>query len=61
MPGYTHLQPAQPITAAHWLASFFWMLSRDQNVHGGANEQQSARWDRARWLNFSVDRFLAEN
>jgi argininosuccinate lyase len=29
MPGYTHLQPAQPITAAHWLMSFFWMLSRD--------------------------------
>ena len=29
MPGYTHLQPAQPITAAHWLMSFFWMLERD--------------------------------
>lgn len=29
MPGYTHLQPAQPITAAHWLMSFFWMLARD--------------------------------
>ncbi len=30
MPGYTHLQPAQPITAAHWLMSFFWMLGRDR-------------------------------
>jgi argininosuccinate lyase len=30
MPGYTHMQPAQPITAAHWLMSFFWMLSRDR-------------------------------
>jgi argininosuccinate lyase len=30
MPGYTHVQPAQPITAAHWLMSFFWMLSRDR-------------------------------
>lgn len=30
MPGYTHMQPAQPITAAHWLMSFFWMLARDQ-------------------------------
>ncbi len=30
MPGYTHLQPAQPITAAHWLLSFFWMLRRDR-------------------------------
>lgn len=28
--GYTHLQPAQPITAAHWLMSFFWMLDRDR-------------------------------
>lgn len=30
MPGYTHVQPAQPITAAHWLMSFYWMLSRDR-------------------------------
>ena len=29
MPGYTHMQPAQPITAAHWLLSYFWMLERD--------------------------------
>ena len=29
LPGYTHMQPAQPITAAHWLMSFFWMLERD--------------------------------
>ena len=31
MPGYTHLQPAQPITAGHWLMSFFWMLERDMD------------------------------
>lgn len=31
MPGYTHFQPAQPITAAHWLMSFFWMLARDRD------------------------------
>lgn len=30
MPGYTHLQPAQPITVGHWLMSFFWMLQRDR-------------------------------
>ncbi len=30
MPGYTHLQPAQPITVAHWLMSFYWMLHRDR-------------------------------
>lgn len=30
MPGFTHLQPAQPITAAHWLLSFAQMLDRDR-------------------------------
>jgi len=30
MPGYTHLQPAQPILFCHWLMSFFWKLERDQ-------------------------------
>jgi argininosuccinate lyase len=34
MPGYTHVQPAQPITAAHWLMSFFWMLERDHQRLG---------------------------
>ncbi|MBN1202024.1 MAG: argininosuccinate lyase [Anaerolineae bacterium] len=29
MPGYTHLQPAQPVTAAHWWLSHFWALARD--------------------------------
>jgi argininosuccinate lyase len=29
MPGYTHLRAAQPITAAHWLLSYLWMLTRD--------------------------------
>jgi argininosuccinate lyase len=29
MPGYTHVRAAQPISAAHWLMSTFWMLSRD--------------------------------
>ena len=29
MPGYTHLQPAQPILFSHWLMSYFWMLERD--------------------------------
>lgn len=30
MPGYTHLQRAQPITLAHWLLSHFWPLQRDR-------------------------------
>jgi len=29
MPGYTHLQPAQPITWGHWSLSHFWPLQRD--------------------------------
>jgi argininosuccinate lyase len=29
MPGYTHLQRAQPILFGHWLMSYFWMLQRD--------------------------------
>jgi argininosuccinate lyase len=31
MPAYVNLRPAQPISAAHWLLSFFWMLARDQD------------------------------
>jgi len=29
MPGFTHLQHAQPVRFSHWLLSFFWMLERD--------------------------------
>jgi argininosuccinate lyase len=29
MPGYTHLQQAQPLLFSHWLMSFFWKLQRD--------------------------------
>jgi len=36
MAGYTHLQPAQPITVGHWLMSFFWMLQRDAERLGQA-------------------------
>lgn len=30
MPGYTHLQQAQPILFSHWLLSFFWKFQRDR-------------------------------
>jgi argininosuccinate lyase len=30
MPGYTHLQRAQPVRFSHWLLSYFWMLQRDR-------------------------------
>ncbi|MEA4884722.1 MAG: argininosuccinate lyase [Clostridia bacterium] len=29
MPGYTHLQHAQPVTLGHHLMAYFWMLQRD--------------------------------
>jgi argininosuccinate lyase len=31
MPGYTHLQRAQPITFAHWCMAYFEMLERDHS------------------------------
>ncbi|MCP6652272.1 lyase family protein, partial [Klebsiella pneumoniae] len=30
MPGYTHLQRAQPISFAHHVMTYFWMLERDK-------------------------------
>ncbi len=30
MPGYTHLQQAQPILFSHWLMAFFWKFDRDR-------------------------------
>jgi argininosuccinate lyase len=30
MPGYTHLQRAQPVLLAHWWLSHYWALQRDQ-------------------------------
>jgi argininosuccinate lyase len=30
MPGYTHLQRAQPVLLAHWLLAHFWPLQRDR-------------------------------
>ena len=30
MPGYTHMQQAQPILFSHWLMSFFWKFQRDR-------------------------------
>jgi argininosuccinate lyase len=36
MPGYTHLQPAQPVTWGHWALSHFWPLQRDKGRLGQA-------------------------
>ncbi|XRG79200.1 argininosuccinate lyase [Rossellomorea sp. GAMAL-10_SWC] len=31
MPGYTHLQRAQPVSFAHHILTYFWMLERDKS------------------------------
>ena len=37
MPSYTHLQRAQPVSAAHWMLSHFWPLERDRARIGSAS------------------------
>ena len=39
MPGYTHLQHAQPVTWGHWALSFFWPLARDRQRFGEVRER----------------------
>jgi argininosuccinate lyase len=39
MPSYTHLQRAQPISAAHWLLSHAWPLARDRERLSQARER----------------------
>jgi argininosuccinate lyase len=38
MPGYTHLQRAQPVYLGHHLLAYFWMLARDVTRFGAARE-----------------------
>ena len=50
MPGYTHLQRAQPILLSHWWLSHFWPLQRDRQrleALKGAHRQSPARFRRA--------------
>jgi argininosuccinate lyase len=61
MPGYTHLQRAQPVYLGHHLLAYFWMLARDRARFDFAERQ-------TRWLplgsgalagvNFDTDRGL---
>jgi argininosuccinate lyase len=39
MPGYTHLQRAQPVYLAHHLLAYFWMLSRDAERFAAARRR----------------------
>jgi argininosuccinate lyase len=41
MPGYTHLQQAQPLLFSHWLLSFFWKFQRDQQRLVGVVQRTS--------------------
>ena len=41
MPGYTHLQQAQPLLFSHWLMSFFWKLQRDRERLAGISQRCS--------------------
>jgi argininosuccinate lyase len=41
MPGYTHLQQAQPLLFSHWLMSYFWKLQRDRERQAGIAERCS--------------------
>jgi argininosuccinate lyase len=38
MPGYTHLQRAQPVYLGHHLLAYFWMLRRDARRFGAARD-----------------------
>ncbi|MEW5929342.1 MAG: argininosuccinate lyase [Gemmatimonadota bacterium] len=39
MPSYTHMQRAQPVSAAHWLLSHAWPLARDRERLAQARER----------------------
>jgi argininosuccinate lyase len=41
MPGYTHLQRAQPVHLGHHLLAYFWMLRRDARRFAAAREAAS--------------------
>ena len=42
MPGYTHLQRAQPVYLGHHLLAYFWMLRRDARRFGLAGDAAAA-------------------
>ncbi len=41
MPGYTHLQRAQPVYLSHHLLAYFWMLARDRSRFAFAEREAS--------------------
>jgi argininosuccinate lyase len=64
LPGYTHLQRAQPVYLAHHLLAYFWMLVRDRARFRFAAEQTAALPLGAGALagvNFETDRAMVAN
>ena len=61
MPGYTHLQRAQPVYLGHHLLAYFWMLSRDRSRFAFA-EHEAGRLPLGAGalagVNFDTDRSL---
>ncbi|HEY4895143.1 MAG TPA: argininosuccinate lyase, partial [Solirubrobacteraceae bacterium] len=59
MPGYTHLQRAQPVYLSHHLLAYFWMLERDRSRFAYA-ERESGRLPLGAGalagVNFDIDR-----
>ena len=50
MPGYTHLQRAQPILLGHWWLSHFWPLQRDrERLAQLASDRPCCRSAQAHW------------
>ena len=57
MPGFTHLQKAQPVTLAHHVGAYFEMFSRDRSRLTGypqENELLPTRLRRPGWNYLSV-------
>ena len=52
MPGYTHMQHAQPVLFSHHLLAYFWMFSRDYTRLMAAERSEERRVGkecRSRW------------
>ena len=51
MPGYTHLQRAQPVYLSHHLLAYVWMLARDRRrfLAVAGRDSHGCRSARARW------------
>ena len=59
MPGYTHLQRAQPVYLAHHLLAYFWMFKRDARRFEfvlGATEQMPLGSGALAGVNWEIDR-----